>query len=72
MGSASRSGSEDPVGLLAHHHARRRGLQARGEIGHLPGHHELVDGAGRRDRLARGHADAQVEPHTVVLLEDVD
>jgi hypothetical protein len=63
---------EDPVGLLAHHHSSslRRGLQARREIGHLAGHHELVGGARRRDGLARGHADAQVEPYSVLTFEE--
>ena len=63
---------EDPVGLLAHHHpgAVACGLQASGEVGHLAGHHELVGGARGRDGLARGHADAQVEPHPVVRLEE--
>ena len=63
---------EDPVGLLAHHHSYslRRGLQARREVGHLAGHHELVGGARRRDGLARGHADPQVEPHSVFAFEE--
>jgi hypothetical protein len=52
--------------ILAHHHpySLRRGLQARREVGHLAGHHELIGGARCRDGLARGHTDGQAALRT--------